>query len=223
MGNFGICCGRRNCLSPPNYCFIVFTNLLIWFPSIYVMFYLIWELCGVAGGIFLFIVYAVSFANTVRVLHMTTFIDPGIILAIPSPKITPNKKYYIQYLEPNEREYTDDPAADFFSLKQFKLLSDRQAERALSRKLPLSYCNTCKILRPPRSFHCSDCEACIEVHDHHCPWVGTCVGRRNVRYFVLFLFYTALHGFFTAIICLSYTATDDNFSFTYDPNKPKDQ
>jgi palmitoyltransferase len=51
----------------------------------------------------------------------------------------------------------------------------------------LRYCMSCNQNQPLRAKHCRKCEHCIATHDHHCPWLGNCVGERNKRYFFLYL------------------------------------
>ena len=59
--------------------------------------------------------------------------------------------------------------------------------------LELRYCQSCNIYRPPRASHCSFCGYCVEKFDHHCPWTGSCIGKKNYVKFFIYVTTISLH------------------------------
>lgn len=60
-------------------------------------------------------------------------------------------------------------------------------------------CVLCDITRPPRSKHCYACNHCVSRFDHHCPFLGVCIGSNNHRVFWSFLFSTTVLLIWTSV------------------------
>ncbi|MEQ2242794.1 Palmitoyltransferase zdhhc14 [Ilyodon furcidens] len=111
---------------------------------------------------------AVLFVFVMGMLFRASFSDPGVL-----PRATPDEAADL------ERQI-DSTGCSKPPPRTREVLINGQTVK-------LKYCFTCKIFRPPRASHCSLCDNCVERFDHHCPWVGNCVGRRNYRFFYLFV------------------------------------
>lgn len=65
-------------------------------------------------------------------------------------------------------------------------------------------CLLCNRPRPPRCHHCPICNTCVLKRDHHCFIAGACIGYRNLRHFIVFLFWASVACVFALIHTLPY-------------------
>lgn len=64
----------------------------------------------------------------------------------------------------------------------------------------MTICQKCNCVKPPRTHHCRKCGRCVVRMDHHCRWVANCIGQRNLKQFLLFVFYLAANCVYTTIV-----------------------
>ena len=88
---------------------------------------------------------------------------------------------HIQSFPPNEDPLAIGPPTNDWVM--VRLATSQTA----AMDVPVKYCKTCNIWRPPRCYHCRVCDNCVETLDHHCVWLNNCVGRRNYRFFFAFV------------------------------------
>ncbi|KAH8503174.1 hypothetical protein H0E87_014471, partial [Populus deltoides] len=80
-----------------------------------------------------------------------------------------------------------------------KLVLDMYPLGTSIRTLTCSYCN---VEQPPRAKHCHDCDKCVLQFDHHCVWLGTCIGRGNHCRFCYFCVFLRWYIFEETALCL---------------------
>lgn len=60
-------------------------------------------------------------------------------------------------------------------------------------------CHKCRSIRRRRSRHCDYCEHCIQDFDHHCLYLGACIGRDNRLDFLVMSLLMAWLGLYASI------------------------
>lgn len=65
-----------------------------------------------------------------------------------------------------------------------------------------SWCRFCEEEKPALASHCQQCNRCCFWMDHHCNFLGQCVGFRNLRCFIMALTYGSCMCLFLAIMTL---------------------
>ena len=92
--------------------------------------------------------------------------------------------------EPDPLDF--DEGADSMDEETEHLTNEKIQNLAIMSALKRSnkrFCNHCQKFKPERAHHCRQCGTCVLKMDHHCPWVSSCIGFYNYKYFMNMVFY----------------------------------
>ena len=150
------------------------TTLTISIPVILFLAFVVPDVASEHGAaIWVFAVLLPAWSVTNLVITGTS--DPGYLPRLPHPGPTPDGRVRPRYRE--------------------------EIVEGTGKAVTVKWNDTCNFYQPPRAHHCSVNDDCVDKFDHHCPWVGTTIGRRNYRTFLFFVFGTLLMCVYVVCVC----------------------
>ncbi|KAF5475661.1 hypothetical protein F2P56_007441 [Juglans regia] len=124
----------------------------------------------------LFVGLILTFLNLILLL-LTSSRDPGIVPRNAKPP------------ESDEAFDASTPSMEWVNGRTPHMKLPRTKDVIVNgHAVKVKYCDTCLLYRPPRTSHCSICNNCVQRFDHHCPWVGQCIGLVSSVFFCLQFF-----------------------------------
>jgi hypothetical protein len=163
---------------------------------------LILTMGGISISYFLYLFFIDNFYPKViyYILHILFFLTELFMLLsyIIEPGIIPrNSPDYII-----KEDITKDNKPDNDSNNISTVMNEQKNIDTTPRIFKERECCTCKIMRPPGASHCFVCDNCVLDFDHHCVFVSNCIGKRNHKYFFLFLFIGSIFSILAIILSL---------------------
>lgn len=137
--------------------------------------------------IYLNIVFPIISCITIISLFLTIFIEPGII---PRPT-------FFQNYNNHQQQHRNSPNTS----NSLLLPSSSSSDVDNSNKNQV-WCQRCQHFRHERARHCKMCDVCVETFDHHCVWLGVDIGKRNYKYFLIFITSITILCITSLIICI---------------------
>ncbi|CAD8143830.1 unnamed protein product [Paramecium octaurelia] len=154
-----------------------YSRIMFLFTFIYLNVISLLQLCRIGPEKSVFDLELALILVTDTFMILTVFRDPGRIPRINSQV----QKYSDCYLIPHKQRY----GGEVLVVNQSKVQE-------------LKFCDPCQIYKTRSTAHCRRCDNCVEGFDHHCLWLGQCIGQRNYCTFYLFITFLTI----TQILCI---------------------
>ena len=78
----------------------------------------------------------------------------------------------------------------------------------------MRYCYDWNCVKPPRAHHCTVCQRWVLRMDHHWNWISNCIGLKNHKFFLLFVFYYLLTNLWFLTLCILLLSKQGSYVIT---------